>query len=185
MAFDTTILTEKIEKLKEKYTNGSFADALIGAVNAGNGLMQQRIFTLNEDVLGESFGAYIGRKSKTKLNITGSKRSRAIAGLDLTPYQKKRAAAGRQIIKKDLEFTGNLRRSIVTAVESEKAAVIEFNNDEAAIIARGQEVQITNIRLGGKGTTRGVGVKIFRLNPVEREEVVAQGLELISQEMAR
>jgi hypothetical protein len=187
--FDTNILPEKIAKLKEKFENGNFADALIGAVNTGNGLMQQRIFALNEDILGQSFGPYVGKKTKTKLVLTGNKtqdkRNKAIAGLNLTPYQRKRAAAGRQILKKDLEFTGNLRRSMVTAVQDEKSAVIEFNNDEAALIAQGQEIQITNLRTGGKGTTRGVGVKIFRLNQSERETVVEQGLELIAQELRR
>lgn len=189
MAFDTNILSEKIQRLKEKFEGGQFADALVGAVNTGNGLMQQRIFSLNQDVAGESFGEYIGKKSKTRLVITGKKlqdkRNKAVAGLDLTPYQKKRAKAGRQVLKKDLEFTGNLRRSIVTAVENEKAAVIEFNNDEAAKIARGQENQITNIRVGKKATTEGAGIKIFRLNQAEKEEVVSQGLELIKQEMKR
>ncbi len=177
MPLDPNILPEKILKLKEKFEQGNFADALIGAVNTGNGLMQQRIFTLNEDVLGNSFGQYVGKKKKTK--------TKKGIELDLTSYQRKRLAAGRQIIKKDLEFSGNLRRSIVTAVESEKAAVIEFSNDEAAMIAKGQEVQITNLRTGGKGTTRGIGIKIFKLNEQEKEIVVEQGLELIKQEMNR
>ena len=69
MAFDPNILPEKIQRLKEKFEGGQFADALIGAVNTGNGLMQQRIFTANEDVAGESFGQYIGKKSKTKLKF--------------------------------------------------------------------------------------------------------------------
>lgn len=185
MSFDTTILPDKIEKLKQKFEQGNFADALVGAVNTGNGLLQQRIFTLNQDVLGNSFGPYIGKKTKAKAAASASKKNKAIAALPLTSYQRKRAAAGRQILRKDLEFTGNLRRSIVTAVQNEKAAVIEFNNDEAAMIAKGQEIQITNIRSGGKGTTRGVGIKIFRLNQKEKEITIEQGLELIKQELAR
>lgn len=185
MSFDTKILTQKIERIKESFENGSFSDALVTAVNAGSGLMQQRIFTQNQDVEGNDFGAYVGPKTKTGLrfskNPTQSKRNKSIAGQFLTAYQKKRAAAGRQVIKKDLEFTGSLRRNIEILTESETAVVLAFNTIDAATIARGQENQITNIRNGGKGNTTGSGVKIFRLNKVEKEQVVDQGLELIKQ----
>lgn len=189
MAFDINILEQKIEKIKEAYSNGNFADALIGALNTGNGLLQQRVFTQNEDVQGNSFGKYVGKKTKTKFNPSNNalqnKRNKAIAGLELTSYQRKRAAAGRQVAKKDLEFTGGLRRAIETQVENENAAVLEFNNIEAAKIAHGQEVQITNIRNGIKGTTKGIGIKIFRLNTTEREQVVEQGKTLIGQILKR
>lgn len=189
MPFDTTILPDKIQKLKEKFENGNFADVLIGAVNTGNGLMQQRIFTSNKDVLGNDFGQYIGKKRKVKRVVSKNKlqnsRNKKIAGLELTSYQRKRAAAGRPIAKKDLEFSGNLRYSIATEIKDEQAVVIEFTNDEAALIARGQENQITNIRNSGKGYSHGDGIKIFRLNQSEKEEVVTQGLELIRQELKR
>lgn len=189
MPFDTTILPEKLEQIKQKFVNGKFADVLIGAVNTGNGLMQQRIFSANQDIEGNSFGKYVGKKRKVKLktssNKTQNKRFKAIAGQELTAYQRKRAAAGRQTNPKDLEFDGSLRRSMITVVENEKAVAIEFNNELAAIIAHGQEAQITNIRNGGKGTTSGTGIKIFRLNKSEKEEVVQQGLELIKQEIKR
>lgn len=183
MSFDTTILQNKIDKIKDAFENGRFGDALVTAVNTGNGLMQQRVFGQNTDVAGQDFGKYIGKKRKVPLvrssNKTQDKRNKAIAGLELTSYQRKRAAKGRQILKKDLEFEGGLRRAIETRVEGETAAVIEFNNSEAAQIARGQENQITNIRAGLKGTTKGAGVRIFRLNPAEKEQVIGQGLELI------
>lgn len=186
MAFDTTILANKIEGLKEAYQNGKFGDALVGALNTGNGLMQQRIFQQNEDVLGNSFGPYVGKKQKVKpilsTNKTLNKRTKAIAGLSLTSYQIKRAKAGRQISKKDLEFTGATRRSIETVVENEQAAALEFNNLKAARIAHGQEQQIANLRNGLPGTTRGVAaIKIFGLNKFEKEQVNEQGLELITQ----
>lgn len=189
MAFDTTILEEKIEKLKDAYNNGQFADALVGALNTGNGLMQQRIFTENQDVQGNDFGKYIGKTSKARLipsaNALQNKRNQALAGLQITSYQRKRAKAGRQIDKKDLEFSGGLRRSIETVVENERAAVLEFNNSDAALIAKGQEAQIANIRLGQKATTKGIGIKIFRLNEAEKKEVNVQGRELINQVMKR
>lgn len=185
MPFDTTILENKIDKIKNAFENGTFGDALVSALNTGNGLLQQRVFTQNEDVQGNSFGKYVGKKTKAKFspskNALQNKRNKALAGLELTAYQRKRAAAGRQVAKKDLEFTGGLRRSIDTFVENENAAVLAFTNDEAAKIAHGQEVQITNIRNGFKGTTKGIGIKIFRLNTGEREQVVEQGKEVVKQ----
>lgn len=183
--FDTTILKKKIDGLKEAYETGVFGDALVGALNTGNGMMQQRIFTQNKDVEGNDFGVYIGKKRKVRLqastNRTQNKRNKSIAGLELTSYQRKRAKAGRQIAKKDLEFSGGTRRAIEIRIENDKAAVLEFNNDEAAKIAKGQEAQISNIRKGGKGTTKGTGVKIFTLDQAEKETVNEQGAELIKQ----
>lgn len=187
MPFDLQILTKKIQGLKEAFENGKFGDALVGALNTGNGMMQQRIFQETKDVKGQSFGKYTGKKRKARVlpitkNRTQNKRNKAIAGQDLTAYERKRALKGRQILKKDLEFSGGLRRAIETQIEGEKAAVLEFNNDLAAKIAKGQEQQIENIRNGGSGTTKGTGAtKIFSLNDKEKETVVDQGSELIKQ----
>lgn len=186
MSFDITILKAKIDAIKKAYESGRFGDALVGALNTGSGLMQQRVFQNNTDVKGQSFGEYIGKKRKVRLvvseNRTQNKRNKAIAGLDLTSYQRKRAAKGRQILKKDLEFTGGVRRAIETQIENEKSVVLQFNNDQAARIARGQEQQIHNIRAGGKGTTKGSGAtRIFTFDEKEREQVTEQGAELIKQ----
>lgn len=187
MPFDITILTKRIEGIKQAFENGNFADALAGALNTGNGLMQQRVFTQNTDIKGQSFGEYVGKKRKARAiapgsNRTQNKRNKAVVGLDLTAYQRKRALKGRQIAKKDLEFNGGLRRSIEIQVEDEKSVVLEFNNTDAALIARGQEQQIENIRQGKPGTTKGSGAtKIFTLDDKEREQVNEQGLELINQ----
>src|SRR5688572_20794831 len=103
MSFDTTILSKKIAGLKEAFENGRFGDALVGALNTGSGLMQQRVFTQTVDVEGQPFGQYIGKKRKVRFvastNKTQNKRNKAIEGLDLTSYQRKRAAKGRQISK--------------------------------------------------------------------------------------
>jgi hypothetical protein len=196
MPFDLTILTKKIEGLKEAYEKGNFADALASAVNTGSGLMQQRIFTQNKDVDGQSFGQYVGKKKKlsdsnlssTYLQLrllsatkTERKRIKDASQLELTSYQRKRAERGRQVNKKDLEFEGSLRRAIETQIADEKAAILNFNNDLAAKIAKGQEAQITNIRNGRSGTTKGEGIKIFALNASEKEQVVEQGAELIKE----
>lgn len=185
MSFDITILAKKIDGLKQSFESGRFADALVTALNSGNGLMQQRIFTENVDIEGKSFGQYIGSKRKARLirssNKLQDKRNKNLAGQLLTPYQRKRLAAGRQILRKDLEFSGGLRRAINTVVEGERAAVLEFNNNDAAKIARGQENQITNIRNGSKAITTGNGTKIFRFNEDERKQVNEKGSLLIKQ----
>lgn len=192
MPFDITIMTKKIEGLKAAFESGRFADALVGSLNTGNGLMQQRIFQETQDVKGQQFGKYVGTKKKQTdraqvrglfgATKTDKKRIKTSAGLELTPYQRLRANKGRQIAKKDLEFTGGLRRAIETQIENEKAAVLQFNTDLAGKIARGQEQQITNIRNGASGTTKGTGAtKIFGLNDSEKEQVNDQGRELILQ----
>lgn len=193
MPFDIKILGDKIKAIKEAFESGRFADALVGALNTGNGLMQQRVFTVNTDIKGQSFGKYIGTKKKitdralflsfnSTTSKTDQKRIKKNADLDLTTYQRKRANKGRQVSKKDLEFDGGLRRAIETQIENEKAVVLQFNNDKAAKIAKGQEQQITNIRNGQSGTTKGTGaVRIFTLDPKEKEEVNEQGRELIMQ----
>jgi len=184
MPFDVKILSKKIEGIKEAFENGNFADALVGALNTGNGLMQQRIFSQNKDVEGQDFGTYIGKKFKvgklqTTKNRTQAKRNKAVEGQELTYYQKKRALRGRQTVKKDLELEGSLRRSIETQVEDERSAVINFSNTESALIAHSQEQQITNIR---NGKPKGAGAtKIFTLDTKEREEVTEQGALLIKE----
>lgn len=185
--FDLTILTSKVEGLRAAFDSGRFADALVGSLNTGNGLLQQRVFVRNQDVAGNSFGVYVGKKTiprtlATTTSRTDRKRIKANAGIPLTRWQRIRANKGRQVAKKDLEFTGGLRRAIEVNIENERSAVLAFNTSEAAAIAHGQEQQITNIRNGGKGTTKGAGaIKIFNLDDKEREEVVNQGAELIKQ----
>lgn len=186
MPFDLTILSKQIEGIKQAFENGKFADALVGALTEGKGVMSTRIFDENTDIENNSFGQYVGKKRKARLivseNRTQNKRNKAVAGQDLTAYQRKRALKGRQILKKDLSFTFGLRRSIEVVIENEKTVVLQFNNDQAAKIAHGQEQQIFNIRSGGKGTTKGGGApKIFTFNQPEKEKVVDQGSELINQ----
>jgi hypothetical protein len=191
MPFDINILTDKVEKLKTNFENGHFGDVLLGALNTGNGLMQDRIFAGNKDVEGNDFGEYVGKKKTLSdraqltalFNTKGKKAKEKIrneAILELTSYQRKRLSKGRQIGKKDLEFTGELRRSIETQAD-ERSAVLEFSNDQSALIARGQENQITNIRNGRTGSTKGDGIKIFNLSEDERTEVIDQGQELLNQ----
>lgn len=185
MAFDVTILIKKIQGIKEAFENGKFADALVGAMNTGNGIMKQRIFNELKDTQGHDFGKYIGKKRKVRLQVsknkTQNKRNKAAAGQELTAYQRKRALAGRQTANKDLQFTNGLRRSIEVQLENEKIVALNFSTDLMAQIARGQENQITNIRNGRPGTTKGDGVRIFRFTQEEKEKTTEQGSLLIKQ----
>lgn len=196
MPFDTEILQDKINRIKIAFENGQFADELVSAINAGNGLMQQRVFTENKDIAGNGFGQYIGKKKGraaqdrdvfkalfSTTSKTDKKRIKANANEDLTSYQRKRANKGRQIAHKDLEFTGGLRRAIETQVgekDGNMAAVLNFSTIEIAKIAHGQENQITNIRAGLKGTTKGKGIKIFSFNTSEKEIINEHALDGIA-----
>jgi len=194
MPFDLTILKKKIEGLKEAFENGNFADALVGAMETGRDEMKLRIFDKNTDIEGNGFGKYVGVKKKAtdralflsfgNASKTDQKRIKRNADLELTSYQRKRANKGRQIDHKDLQFMFGLRKSIETqdsiVRENEHNVRLEFSTLEAAKIARGQENQITNLRTG-KGTTKGNGVKIFRLTRNEKDRVIDTGVELITQ----
>lgn len=190
MAFDTTILSKYVNDLKRVVESGQFADALVGAMNTGNGLMQQRIFTRNEDVEGNSFGTYIGKRTALGIEATRRLLEKAKrpeqkarvrrAAAPLTPYMRKRVLRGRQVTRKDLELEGDLRRSIQVFIENDKEVVLAFNTDKQALIAAGQEQQITNIRNGLPGTTKGTGaIKIFAFNSDEIDQVIEQGTELV------
>ena len=192
MPFDFTNLEDRIAELRQKTGGAVLGDVLISALNTGNGLMQARVFRGNQDIEGNSFGDYIGAKKaltegqKAKLlsstnSKTDLKRIKRNLEIELTSYQRKRVNKGRQIDHKDLEFSGGLRKAIEVQIESEKVGVLTFNNDDAALIARGQENQITNIRNGGKGYVQGDGTKIFALNENEKDQVIEQVHLLISE----
>jgi hypothetical protein len=179
-----------LQGLAQIVESGDFADALVSAINTGNGLMQQRIFTRGEDAEGNSLGGYVGKKiplgiaSRERI-IAGAntrvKKNRAAKSIQtLTPYQRKRTLSGRQIGYKDLEFNGELRRSIQVFVQNEASVVLAFNNDHSADVAHGQEQQIANIRQGRPGTTRNSNpVPIFSFSDDERDQVIDQGVTLI------
>ncbi len=191
MSFDTKILIDKVKLLKQKINEGAFADALVGGLNTGNALMQQRIFNRNVDIEGNGFGTYVGKqkyvtkgalaKSLKGATKTTRDRIRKSSLQKLTPYQRKRVNRGRQIIHKDLELEGELRRSIEIQKINERSVEVRFNFDKAALVARGQENQITNIRNGLPGTTKGDGVKIFAFNDDEIKQTNEQVSLLVKQ----
>lgn len=183
MPTNLSILAKKVQGLAEAMRTGDFSDALFTAMNEGNAFMQRRIFNENVDVQGNSFGVYIGPKHVARLTPTATptarKRAKRIVGVPLTAHQRKRALLGRQIDHKDLRLLGTLQSSIKTVIKDSRRVTIEFENDQQSLIARGQENQITNIRNGQPGVTKGDGIKIFSLNEDERDHVVARATELI------
>lgn len=192
MPFDFSNIEDRIAELRGKTGGAVIGDILISALNTGNGLMQARVFRANQDVEGNSFGEYIGKKvnlteaQKAKLlssttSKTDLKRIKRNLSESLTSYQRKRVNKGRQILRKDLEFSGGLRKSIEIQIENEKAGILTFNTDESALIARGQENQITNIRNGLPGSSKGDGVKIFALTESEKSEVIDQVKILVNE----
>lgn len=179
-----------LNKLKQAIDSGKLGDALVSAIDYGNGLMQQRIFTRGQDILGQSFGEYIGRRRSLSLGAQQAllikaktsvqKRRARLAVSPLTPYQRKRVAAGRQIGYKDLEFEGEVRRAIQRVIENERTVTLAFNNDHSGLVARGQEQQIQNIREGRPGTTRHPNpTPIFTFSDDEINEVIDQATTLI------
>jgi hypothetical protein len=192
MAFDSTILIKFVDSLRAKVRDGNFADALVASINTGNGLMQQRIFTRGQDVLGQSFGGYTGRKRTLSLvqqqrllllakNKVQKNRARNAINA-LTPYERRRVLFGRQVGYKDLEFKGDLRRSIQVAIIDGRTVTLAFTTLLQANKARGQEQQITNLRNGRPGTTRGTGaIRIFGFSEQEKQEVKRQAEQLILQ----
>lgn len=191
MPIDSKILLNKIKSLKANVLKINFSDVFVAALNTGNALMQQRIFNENKDTVGNSFGGYIGEKKflseRQKNRLLGSTNSKTTLvrikrnlNEQLTPYQRKRVNRGRQIVRKDLELEGDLRRSIEIQVINNRSAALMFNNDKAVLVAKGQENQITNIRETGHGSVYGDGVKIFALNETEREQTLNQVRLIVS-----
>lgn len=123
---------------------GGIQDALFAALNSGRGLMKRRIFNNGEDATGNPMGKY---RSKS--------------------YEKKRVAAGRQVEKKDLQFSGSLAASIETVQGEGNSVVIAITNAENAKIARYQEQQLK--------------APVFVLSQMEFDAVDEQGRRLIAE----
>lgn len=156
--------------------------ALIAGVNAAKAQMQQRIFNQSLDALGQSLGKYIGKK-----NRHAKKPSRALTKAeekakaflfgeqsDFTEYELIRLRAGRQVIHKDLEFTGDLRRGIQVTKDGETKVICWIPNDQLFLIAQGQEEQIGRIRGQGKA-------EIFSLSKEENETLSTTTTEILKQ----
>lgn len=88
----------------------AFNNAPFVAITEVDGAIQQRIFTEGKAADGTSIGKYKEGK-----------------------YKEKRSAAGRRVDTVDLEFTGDLRRSITQGKEDDKAILRINNSDEQEI----------------------------------------------------
>lgn len=124
---------------KAKINPADVQDMMTSALNSSMALMKRRIFNVNEDVEGKNFGKYVSKS-----------------------YKKRRKAKGRQVAKKDLEMTGQLRKSIQLEKAPEGARVVSLSPK-----IDWQEVQVGRLR----GTGRAI---IFTFNEIEKEQVEIQ-----------
>ena len=138
-------LKAKLAILKGQLIGGVYSDALIGGLSAAKSIMDRRIFNIGEDINGVKLGGYS------------------------TNYAKYRSDRGRQSNKKDLQFSGSLKSSIVVLTINNNKAVIKINNPLNTKIARGQENQISNLRVKRKGNTKSASpISIFYLSKEEQ-----------------
>lgn len=144
-------LIEKFVRLSSNAKSLDVSAALTQGVNAGRAAMINRIFNQGSDINNEPFGKYISRQ-----------------------YAKKRRSEGRQIVNKDLEFTGSLRRAIITAENGANKVGCFINNAKEFQIAKYQEIQIGKIRGGG-------AITIFALSAEERAFVKDQTNKALNQ----
>jgi len=109
------------EKFVQDFTiavAGNSSDYEIAALHELQGRMIQRIFNDRKASDGSSLGKYLSES-----------------------YKKKRKAAGRQTAVKDLEFHGDLRKSIKIGTSSGKN-VLGFVTDLSRLVAEGQTRQL-------------------------------------------
>jgi hypothetical protein len=142
-------LIEKFKAIKSELTTVDLSDALLAGVNAAKASMQNRIFNKGLDAGETPIGSYAGPKKRAKTGeFDGRNKDFLFGDLDegvepkLSEYEKKRVAKGRQIKYKDLEFTGTLRRGIVTVKESSTRVVAAIPNEKLYNIAKYQEEYI-------------------------------------------
>lgn len=158
---NTREVLARLKAIREAIANGSFADALVGGLNAGMGIMKRRIFNQSLDADGVTLGPYFSEQ-----------------------YERDRVEAGRQIARKDLEFTGTLRRAIEVISVNNLKAEIRITNPNRAEVARKQEEQIYNLRndLPYNAET-GQFVPIFYLSADELEIVQTTTRALLDQKL--
>jgi hypothetical protein len=156
---NTKEMLARLALIRANIAAGVFSDALVAGLNAGMGLMKRRIFNQSLAADGTSLGPYYSEQ-----------------------YERDRARAGRQIGRKDLEFTGTVRRSIEIVTVNNTRAEIRITSPSSADIARWQEEQIYNLRNGLPYDEKGAGkVPIFELNEVELDVTRTTTRDLLAQ----
>lgn len=150
-------VTQSLEA-RAKFIQSLLSDVTFAAMKTGMALMKQRIFNNGLDADKRPLAPYISR-----------------------PYIRKRAKAGRQTIKKDLQFSGSLNGGIETRKTAGIRSNIQFTTDELALIGRAQESQVANIRSSRKGRGTSQPVDIFTLNDDEQVASMRVMRELFKQ----
>ena len=151
-------LLVRLKLIRANIAAGVFSDALVAGLKGGMGAMKRRIFNQSLDANGTSLGGYSDE------------------------YGQYRANRGRQIGRKDLQFTGSLNAAIDTVTVNNTKAQIRITDPDSANIARWQEQQIYNLRNGLPANSESGGkVPIFELNADERDIVKTMTRELLNQ----
>jgi hypothetical protein len=120
---NTKEVLARLALIRATIASGDFQDAMVAGLNAGMAAMKLRIFNQSLDALGNSLGPYYSEQ-----------------------YARDRRREGRQTARKDLEFTGSLRRSIEVVAVNNLKAEVRITNAVDADKARKQEVQIFNLK---------------------------------------
>lgn len=156
---NTKEVLARLALIRANIAAGAFSDALVAGLNAGMGVMKRRIFNQSLDAEGSSLGPYFSEQ-----------------------YERDRLRKGRQVGKKDLEFTGTVRRAIEVITVNNTKAEIRITSAEAAKIARYQEQQIYNLRNGlPANEASGQKVPIFELDADETDIVKTVTRDLLAQ----
>lgn len=156
---NTKEVLARLALIRANIAAGAFSDALVAGLNAGMGVMKRRIFNQSLDAEGSSLGPYFSEQ-----------------------YERDRLRKGRQVGKKDLEFTGTVRRAIEVITVNNTKAEIRITSAEAAKIARYQEQQIYNLRNGlAANEASGQKVPIFELDADENDIVKTVTRDLLAQ----
>lgn len=182
-------IINKFKTMKNQLQEVDLSEALVFGVNAAKSRMQNRIFDDGHDADNGSLGGYVGKKSVSKKTKSFGFETDKIAkrqlgvrsggiNVNLTPYEWKRVSNKREIVYKDLEFYGTLRRGIVIIKESSNRVVTAIPNNKLYLIARGQEAQIGGIRGGGPA-------RIFSLSKEEEELLRTNVIAAVNQIYAR
>lgn len=156
---NTKEILARLALIRATIASGAFSDVLVAGLNAGMGAMKLRIFNQSLDAKGNTLGPYFSEQ-----------------------YERDRRREGRQTARKDLEFTGTLRRSIEVVAVNNLVAQIRITNAEEADIARKQEEQIFNLLNGLPYNAYGSGkVPIFEFNDDEAEIARTTTAELLAE----
>lgn len=148
----------RIERLRILVQSGAISDALVAGLKAGTEAMKNRIFDRSLDATGQTLGPYFD-----------------------DPWIRHRKEEGRQVSRKDLEFTGSLRRSIEVVSVNNSRAEVRFTDTQSADIGRWQEQQIYNLNNDLPAGQVGGKVPIFQFNATEVAIVQSTTRALIQQ----